>query len=88
MERPSYVAALSVPFLRQAMIEVTEDKVDAGHMADVQIERYFPHRRFTDLDTFTCCATGANKTTVHSVLGARNVPRYMQHGHSHNSTSC
>jgi hypothetical protein len=41
MERPSYVAALSVPFLRQAMIEVTEDKVDAGHMADVQIERYF-----------------------------------------------
>lgn len=42
MERPSYVAALSVPFLRQAMIEVTEDKVDAGHMADVRIERYPP----------------------------------------------
>ena len=39
MERPSYVAALSVPFLRQAMIEVPESK-DAGHIADVQIERY------------------------------------------------
>ena len=40
MERPSYVAALSVPSLRQQMVEVVGDRVDVGHAADVLIERY------------------------------------------------
>jgi hypothetical protein len=39
MERPSYVAALSVPSLRQQMVEVRE-MADIGHMADVLIEKY------------------------------------------------
>jgi len=39
MERPSYVAALSVPLLRQQMVEVGREKTDIGHAADVLIER-------------------------------------------------
>jgi hypothetical protein len=40
MERPSYVAAQSIPSLRQQMVEVVRDRVDIGHTADVLIERY------------------------------------------------
>jgi hypothetical protein len=39
MERPSYVAALSVPLLRNQMVEVAPDKLDSLHLADVLIER-------------------------------------------------
>jgi hypothetical protein len=39
MERPSYVAALSVPLLRNQMIELPPDKPDSLHIADVLIER-------------------------------------------------
>jgi hypothetical protein len=39
MERPSYVAALSVPLLRNQMIELPPDKPDSLHIADVLLER-------------------------------------------------
>jgi hypothetical protein len=39
MERPSFVAALSVPALRQQMVEVAGERDDIGHVADVLIER-------------------------------------------------
>ena len=42
MERPSYVAAQSIPSLRQQMVEVVGDRVDIGHTTDVLIERYPP----------------------------------------------
>lgn len=39
MERPSYIAALSVPSLRQQMIEVVEEPDDNPHTTEVLLER-------------------------------------------------
>jgi len=39
MERPSYIAALSVPSLRQQMIEVVEEPDDTAHTTEVLLER-------------------------------------------------
>jgi len=40
MERPSYMAALSVPTLRQQMVEVSGVPEGSRHVADVLVERY------------------------------------------------
>jgi len=39
MERPSIVAALLTPALKQNMVEIGKEMVNEGHVADVLVER-------------------------------------------------
>jgi hypothetical protein len=39
MERPSVVAALLTPALKQNMVEIGKDPLNEGHATDVLVER-------------------------------------------------